>query len=60
MSKDKVLYNDEISLFEIWDKLKIGWRYVIGGMLFGVNSVFLQMLGDGQGWRGLFRPLPNR
>lgn len=35
MNEDKVAYDDEVSLFELWDKLKIGWRYVLGGTVIG-------------------------
>ncbi|MFZ4539736.1 Wzz/FepE/Etk N-terminal domain-containing protein [Propionivibrio sp.] len=36
MSGTEVIEEDEISLFDLWEKLVEGWRWVVGGVLAGV------------------------
>jgi len=36
MNENKLAQDDEISLFDLWQKLKDGWRYVFGGTVLGV------------------------
>ena len=36
MSETEIIEEEEISLFDLWEKLREGWRYVIGGLLIGV------------------------
>ena len=36
MSEEDVFEEDEISLFDIFEKLRAGWRWVVGGVLVGV------------------------
>ena len=35
MSNTEVFEEDEISLFDLWQTLMGGWRYVVGGILVG-------------------------
>jgi uncharacterized protein involved in exopolysaccharide biosynthesis len=36
MSGTEEFEEEEISLFDLWEKLRAGWRYVLGGTLIGV------------------------
>lgn len=36
MSGTEVIENEEINLFDLWEKLREGWRYVLGGALLGL------------------------
>jgi uncharacterized protein involved in exopolysaccharide biosynthesis len=36
MNENEMAQDDEISLFDLWDKLRAGWYYVVGGTLLGV------------------------
>jgi uncharacterized protein involved in exopolysaccharide biosynthesis len=36
MNENEMMQDDEISLFELWDKLKDAWRYLVGGTLLGL------------------------
>jgi uncharacterized protein involved in exopolysaccharide biosynthesis len=36
MNENEMMQNDEISLFDLWGKLRDGWRYVVGGTLIGL------------------------
>ena len=35
MSENEVFYDDGISLFELLQKLRAGWRWLVGGVLLG-------------------------
>ena len=30
MNENEMMQDDEISLFDLWEKLRDGWRYVVG------------------------------
>jgi len=36
MNENEMLQDDEISLFDLWEKLRNGWRYVVGGGVIGL------------------------
>jgi hypothetical protein len=36
MSNNKLVQDDEISLFDLWGWLRSGWLYVVGSAMFGV------------------------
>ena len=36
MNENELVQDNEISLFDLWQKLKDGWRYVLGGTVLGV------------------------
>ena len=36
MNENDMVQDDEISLFDLWEKLKDGWRYVVGGTVLGL------------------------
>lgn len=36
MNENEVVHDEEISLFDLWEKLRDGWRYVAGGTVVGV------------------------
>jgi uncharacterized protein involved in exopolysaccharide biosynthesis len=36
MNQNEIVQDDEISLFDLWEKLRSGWRYVVGGTAFGL------------------------
>ena len=36
MNENEMVQDDEISLFDLWEKLKDGWRYVLGGTMLGL------------------------
>ena len=36
MNENEMMQDDEISLFDLWDKLQNGWRYVVGGAVIGL------------------------
>jgi uncharacterized protein involved in exopolysaccharide biosynthesis len=36
MNENEMMQDDEISLFDLWEKLKDGWRYVVGGTVLGL------------------------
>jgi uncharacterized protein involved in exopolysaccharide biosynthesis len=38
MKENEMLQDDEISLFDLWEKLHDGWRYVVGGMVLGLTG----------------------
>ena len=35
MNENDVVHEDEISLFDLWEKLRDGWRLVLGGTVLG-------------------------
>jgi uncharacterized protein involved in exopolysaccharide biosynthesis len=35
MNKNELMKGDEISFFDLWDRLRSGWRHIIGGTLLG-------------------------
>lgn len=41
MSGTEVFEDDEISLFDLWETLRAGWRWVVGGTLIGVLGAAL-------------------
>ena len=40
MSGTEYFKEDSISLFDLWDKLRAGWRWVIGGLLMGAGGAW--------------------
>lgn len=36
MNENELVHDEEMSLFDLWQKLQDGWRYVAGGMAIGV------------------------
>lgn len=36
MNENEMMQEDEISLFDLWEKLRDGWRYVVGGTVLGL------------------------
>ncbi len=36
MNDNEMVQDDEISLFDLWEKLKDGWRFVVGGTVLGL------------------------
>ena len=36
MNENEMMQDDEISLFDLWEKLQNGWRYVVGGAVIGL------------------------
>lgn len=44
MKEDKVACEDEVGVFEVWDKLKTGWRYVLGGTVIGAVCAGVAMI----------------
>ncbi len=36
MNENEMVLEDEISLFDLWEKLRDGWRYVMGGAVIGL------------------------
>ena len=45
MNENEIMQGDEISLFDFWEKLRDGWRYVVGGTLLGfIGAGFAIML----------------
>lgn len=41
MNENELVQSDEINLFDLWQKLLDGWRYVLGGAAIGVLSGWL-------------------
>ena len=44
MSENELMQEDEISLFDLWDKLRAGWRYVAGGTAIGLLGAGLAVV----------------
>jgi LPS O-antigen subunit length determinant protein (WzzB/FepE family) len=36
MNENEMMQDDEISLFDLWERLRDGWRYVVGGTVLGL------------------------
>ena len=36
MNENEVMQGDEISLFDLWEKLRDGWKAVVGGLVLGI------------------------
>jgi len=36
VNKNEVVQDDEISLFDLWQRLQVGWRYLAGWTTLGV------------------------
>lgn len=36
MNENEIMQEEEISLFDLWERLRWGWRYVVGGMVLGL------------------------
>lgn len=43
MNEKEIVVNDEISLFDLWEKLRSGWRFVFGGTTLGVIGAGLSI-----------------
>lgn len=41
MNENEMLQDDEISLFDLWEKLRDGWHYVVGGTVLGLAGAVL-------------------
>lgn len=44
MSENEIMQEDEISLFDLWEKLQAGWRYVLGGTSLGLLGAVLALV----------------
>lgn len=43
MNENEMMQEEEISLFDLWDKLREGWRYVAGGTAIGLLGAGLAL-----------------
>ena len=43
MNANDMIQEEEISLFDLWDKLREGWRYVAGGTAIGLLGAGLAL-----------------
>jgi len=43
MNENEMLLEDEISLFDLWEKLREGWLAVVGGTVLGIAGALLAM-----------------
>ena len=41
MSENEMIQDDEISLFDLWEKLRKGWKAVVGGVALGIGGALL-------------------
>ena len=41
MNENEMVQDDEISLFDLWEKLREGWLAVVGGMVLGIAGAVL-------------------
>jgi hypothetical protein len=44
MNENEIVQDDEISLFDLWEKLRDGWRYVVGATMLGVVGAGLAIM----------------
>ena len=44
MNENEMVQDDEISLFDLWEKLRAGWYYVVGGTLLGVAGAGVALI----------------
>jgi uncharacterized protein involved in exopolysaccharide biosynthesis len=44
MNENDMIQEEEISLFDLWDKLRAGWRYVAGGTAIGLLGAGLALV----------------
>ena len=44
MNQNELVQDDEISLFDLWEKLRSGWRFVVGGAAFGLIGAGLAIV----------------
>jgi hypothetical protein len=44
MNENEKLQDDEISLFDFWEKLLDGWRYLVGGTLLGLVGAGMALM----------------
>ena len=44
MNENEVLQDDEISIFDIWEKLRGGWKAVVGGTVLGIAGALLAIV----------------
>ena len=44
MSENEMLQDDEISLFDLWEKLRDGWKAVVGVTVLGIAGAFLAIV----------------
>ena len=55
MNENEMVQDDEISLFDLWERLRAGWRYVAGGTAIGLlgrwpESAFPRIFEAPAGW----------
>ena len=41
MNENEMMQDDEISLFDLWEKLREGWLAVVGGAVLGIAGAVL-------------------
>lgn len=41
LSENEMIWDDEISLFDLWEKLRKGWKAVVGGVALGIGGALL-------------------
>lgn len=41
LSENEMIQDDEISLFDLWEKLRKGWKAVVGGVALGIGGALL-------------------
>ena len=44
MNQNELVQDDEINLFDLWEKLRSGWRFVVGGAAFGLIGAGLAIV----------------
>ena len=44
MNENEVLQDEEISLFDLWEKLREGWKTVVGGTVLGIAGALLAIV----------------
>jgi len=44
MNENEMLQDDEISLFDLWEKLREGWLVVVGGAMLGIAGAVLAIV----------------
>ena len=44
INENEVMHDDEISLYNLWEKLRDGWRIVVGGLVVGVAGAVVVLM----------------
>lgn len=44
MNENEMMQDDEISLFDLWEKLRDGWHYVVGGTVLGLAGAGIALV----------------